>query len=90
MVTCAAKMVCVTVMDNMKRSGVGVFLFGFIFLSKSNMKNARSMYTGAVNGSGGVDGSARSNFTGDVDGGSGVVTKQMVVVVNCNIYSGTG
>jgi len=49
------------------------------------MKNARSMYTGAVDGSGGVIGSARSNFTGDVDGSSGVVTKHMVVVVNGNI-----
>jgi len=36
------------------------------------MKNARSMYTGAVNGRGNsVMGSARSNFTGSVDGGSG-------------------
>jgi len=36
------------------------------------MKNARSMYTGAVNGRGsGVIGNARSNFTGDVNGGSG-------------------
>jgi len=78
-------------MDNMKRSGCRrLFIWFYVFViggaeAKSNMKNARSMYTGAVDGSGGVIGSARSNFTGDVDGGSGVVTKQMVVVVNGNI-----
>jgi len=61
-------------------------LFGFIFLSESNMKNARSMYTGAVDGRGsGVIGNARSNFTGDVNGSSGLVTKQVVVVMNGNI-----
>ena len=67
--------------------GVGVFLFGFKFLSsvvptrKVVRRNARSIFTGNVNGScnvngsawsiftSNVDGSVRSNFTGDVDGG---------------------
>jgi len=71
-VTCAAKMVCVTVMDSMRKSGCRRLFVWFYILSESNMKNARSMYTGAVNGRGsGVIVSARSNFTGDVNGGSG-------------------
>ena len=54
--------------------GVGVFLFGFKFLSSAVPKrkvvrrNARSIFTGDVDGSGNVNGSAWLIFTGNVDG----------------------